>query len=345
MKFTKEDLQWAISQQILSEQQANNFWKALEQRKQDKPKFDLPHVAYYFGAIIVMVAMGWFMTEAWNRFGGTGLSLIALIYAIGFILAGHNLWYKEKQKVPGGLLFTLAVWMVPLIIFGVEKATGMWPQDDPGMYRDYHYWVKGSWILMEIGTIIAGCLALKYIRFPFLTFPVAFSLWYLSMDLTPLLFGKQEFSWNERLYVSMLFGLAILLVSYLVDRKTKEDFAFWGYLFGLLAFWGGLSILDKGGEFGLFIYCLINLGLVIVSILFQRKVFIVFGSLGVIGYLGHLAYEVFKDSLLFPFALCILGILIIYLGLQYQKNYSLIEARLNEILPKDIKRLLPPERG
>lgn len=345
MNFTKEDLQSVIAQGIISESQANALWQALEQEKKNKPKYDLPHVAYYFGAIIVMVALGWFMTEAWNKFGGIGLSLIAVIYAICFILSGQTLWYKEKQTVPGGLLFTLAVWMVPLIIFGIEKITGMWPQGDPGMYRDYHYYIKGSWILMEIGTIIAGCFAIKYVRFPFLTFPIAFSLWYLSMDLTPILFLKTEFNWDERLYVSVLFGLAILSVSYLVDKRTKEDYAFWGYLFGLLAFWGGLSILDKGGEIGLFIYCIINLGLVVLSILFQRKVFIVFGSLGIIGYLGHLAYEVFKDSLLFPFALCILGIFIIYLGLQYQKNYSIIEAKFNRILPKNIKKFLPPERG
>jgi hypothetical protein len=40
---------------------------------------------------------------------------------------------------------------------------------------------------MEVGTILAGSIALKFIRFPFLTFPIAFSLWYMSMDLTPLL--------------------------------------------------------------------------------------------------------------------------------------------------------------
>jgi hypothetical protein len=60
---------------------------------------------------------------------------------------------------------------------------------------------------MEVGTIIAALITLKFIRFPFLTFPIAFSLWYMSMDLTPLLFGKPEFTWQQRLWVSLFFGL------------------------------------------------------------------------------------------------------------------------------------------
>jgi len=36
-----------------------------------------------------------------------------------------------------------------------------------------------------------------------------------------------------------------------------------------------------------------------------------FGVLGVHVYLGHLAYEAFKDSVLFPFALALLGLSVI----------------------------------
>ena len=39
--------------------------------------------------------------------------------------------------------------------------------------------------------------------------------------------------------------------------------------------------------------------------------FLVFGALGVHLYLGHLAYEVFKNSFFFPFALALLGLSLI----------------------------------
>lgn len=99
----------------------------------------------------------------------------------------------------------------------------------------------------------------------------------------------------------------ILLASFVVDRRTKQDFAFWGYLFGMLSFWAGLSLMESGSQLAKFGYCLINVGLMLVSILLQRRVFMVFGALGVFGYLGYLAYDVFKDSMSFPFVLSGLG--------------------------------------
>ena len=345
MKISKKDFDWAVFEGLISNEQAETLWKAMEIRHASRPQFDLAHVMYYFGALIVISAMGWFMTEAWERFGGGGILLISTIYALCFVLVGRTLWYRQNLKVPGGLLFTMAVCMVPLAIYGFERLTGIWPQGDPGIYRNYHIWVKGSWFFMELGTIIAGLITLRFIRFPFLTAPIAFSLWYMSMDLTPLLVGMTEFTWDKRLWVSLWFGLAVLLVSYLVDRRTKEDYAFWGYLFGMLAFWGGLSLMQSSSELNKFLYCLINLSFIILSVLLQRRVFIIFGSLGVVGYLGHLSYRVFKDSLLFPFVLSLIGLFVIYLGIKYQRNRESIERFMLTGIPAGIKRLFPTERA
>ncbi|MDO8527224.1 MAG: DUF2157 domain-containing protein [Deltaproteobacteria bacterium] len=344
MKISKKDFQWATDNGLISSDQAESLWTALESRSSDRPGFNFIHVIYYFGALIVISSMGWFMTRAWEQFGGGGIFGISLAYAFCFILAGRKLWNQPGLKIPGGLLYTMAVCMTPLAIYGLERFMGFWPQGDPGSYQNFHVWVKGGWFFMEIGTILAALISLKFIRFPFLTAPLAFSLWYMSMDLTPLLLGRSEFSWDERELVSLWFGLAMLLVTYLIDRRTKEDYAFWGYLFGLLAFWGGLSSLDSNSEFNKFLYCLINLFLIFVSVILSRRVFIVFGAIGVSGYIGHLAYWVFKDSLMFPFALSMLGILIIYLGLQYQRHHIRIEAYLYKSIPQGLRRFLPTER-
>lgn len=344
MNVSRQDLEWAAAQGVISAQQADALWRVLEGRADIRGRFDLAHFAYYFGAMVVISAMGWFMTQAWERFGGGGIFLISLVYIACFTLAGRTLYFGQNLRVPGGLLFTMAVWMTPLAIYGLERMTGIWPQQDPGTYRRYYEWVKGGWFLMEVGTILAGLVALRFVRFPFLTFPVAFALWFMSMDLTPLLYGRPDFSWNERLWVSLWFGLAMLLVAYLVDRRTEEDFAFWGYLFGMLAFWCGLSLMESQSELAKLGYCLVNVVLMLLAVLLDRRVFLVFGALGVFGYLGHLSYTVFKDSLLFPFALSAIGIAIIALGVLYQRNQAPIERALVGALPGGVRAFLPKER-
>jgi hypothetical protein len=343
LTVSHEDLTIVASSMGLTPEAIDRVWNGLCARSAARPRFDGVHVAYYFGALIVIAAMGFFMTLAWDAVGGFGLAAFATAYGVAFWFAGETLW-KRGMSTPGGLLFTMAVCMAPLAVYGIQDAIGMWAQGDPGAYRDYYTRVRGSWITLELATIGVGAAALLHRPFPFLMMPVTVALWFMSMDLTPLLFGKAELTWDEREWVSVWFGLAMLLASYWVDLKNRlrQDFAFWGYLFGLLAFWGGLSIMDSGSELSKFLYCLINLALIVVSVLLRQHAFVIFGSLGVFGYLGHLSYRVFENSLLFPVALTFLGISIIYGAVMYQRNAAAITVRWQRRLPDEIKVLVPP---
>jgi hypothetical protein len=343
MKLNKNDLEWAASQGLIHKEQIEPLWNALENRPGVHAKFDMSHTLYYFGVLIVISAMSFFMTLGWEMFGGTGIFLIATGYGVFLALAGHRLWFVKELKIPGGLLFTAAVCMTPLAVYGLETMTGIWPGDDPGFYRGYHVWIKGSWLIMEIATLVAGLVALKYVRFPFLTAPIAFTLWYMSMDLTPLLFGREYFTYQERLWVSLWFGLAMLVLSFFIERKTKEDFSFWGYLFGMMAFWGGLSLMESDSELNKLLYCFINLILMLTSVFLQRRVFMIFGAMGVLGYIGHLAWRVFEHSMLFPFVLSLLGILIILAGIQYQRRQAAIEKYILDHTPGFLRKRLPSD--
>ena len=85
--------------------------------------FDLAHVLWYAGALIVMGAMGLFSTLAFSLMGGAALTATALVYAALFAGAGHILWRRGLQT-PGGLLVTVAVSMAPLAVFGVQEQFG-----------------------------------------------------------------------------------------------------------------------------------------------------------------------------------------------------------------------------
>ena len=49
----------------------------------------------------------------------------------------------------------------------------------PGEYADFYDYIKGGWFPMKLATVAAGLVALRFFRFPFLTAPVAFALWFI----------------------------------------------------------------------------------------------------------------------------------------------------------------------
>ncbi len=349
MNISKENFDQAARSASLDAGQTETLWRELERRTTSHPassRFDLAHLAYYFGAMVVLGAMGWFMSSAWEAFGGEGIFLIAAIYALVFAAGGWKLWNRPQAELrtPGGLLVTLAVGMMPLMIYGLERWLNWWPQADPGNYENFHPYVDGSWIVMELGTVLAGVVALRFVPFPFLTAPMAFALWFLSMDLTPILFHRPDYTWDERKWVSLYFGLGMLALAFAVDLRRRwrgPDYGFWLSLFGLMAFWGGLTSMDSNSETGKLLYCAINLVLMFAGVLVSRRASVLFGAIGVNIYLAHLAHEVFADSLLFPFVLSVLGLLVIAAGVVFQRRSERWRMGILARLPTHLRELLP----
>lgn len=337
--LSDKDLERAVAAGVLQPGQDRALVAFVRQQSNLQPSFELTHIAYYFGAVLIMGAMGWLMTEAWSQIGNSALLALAALYFCGFAVAALLL-NKRGHLIPGGLFGTVAVSLTPLLAFAIEQATGVWPEDDTqNNYRNYYLYIQGGWLAMEVATLIVGSLFLRVLRFPFIVMPMAIALWFMSMDLHDWL--NYDSSWNSRRFISVWFGLAVLLASLLIDGRSKKDYAFWGYLAGLLAFWGGLSLMDSGSEWGKAGYCAINMLLIATAVLLRRPMFMVFGALGVAGYLGYLSNDLFRDSLLFPIALTLIGLVIIGAGMLYQRNRHRLSENLRASLPSSLLRYLP----
>lgn len=340
MELNRHLLKEAANNGLISEPQAEQLWSFLSERGKDTPSFRVTHILYYFGGLIAIGAMSLFITLGWERFGGWGLFFIALAYA------GAGLWLTEfflnrnRLPIPAGITAAFVIVLAPLAVYGLQAALGWWAE---GMvYREYHTLIDWRWIFMEFATLVSGVVMLWRYRLPFLVMPIAVTLWYLSMDLTPFLFGEADTTWELRKFVSLWFGLLIALLAFWVDIRTRhdKDFAFWLYLFGVIAFWGGLSMMHSDSELNKFIYLCINLAMIIVGATLSRRVFAAFGGLGVAGYFGHLAYDVFKDSMMFSLVLTTIGLGVIYLGIVWQRHEEKISNRLRGLLPLPMRELI-----
>ncbi len=342
MEIERADLDEAATRQIISADQAGALWKHLEERHPARARFTGLNVAYYFGALVVISAMGWLMTLGFQALGPWAVFFIALLYALVFVRAGARLW--RELPVPGGLLYSMAVCMTPLAIWGLERGTGFWPANDPGNYRDFFPYIRSSWIWMEAGTVLAALFALRKVKFSFLVAPAAVALWFMSMDFAAYLSGHSSWDFSLARNVSLVFGLVMLFVAYLADKRTEVDLSFWLYLFGMTAFWGALSSMDSGSELRRLLYCLLNLFFIVVSVALRRRVFLVFGALGVNAYLVSLAWRVFQNSVFFPFALTALGLSVIWVAVKYQRNRVRIDPFIDSLIPESLRSVLPQAR-
>ncbi len=310
------------------------------------PSFSFTNTLYYFGGMLAIGAMTLFMTLGWELFGAWGVFALAVGYLVGALLVARNLM-AQRLRVPAGVLATLAVCLVPLATWALQSGLGLWPDGAHDSYRDYHRYIDWRWLTLEFATLAAAAVMLWRFRLPFMVMPVAVTLWYLDMDVAHMLMQKDGFDWEFTRDVSLVFGLVTCAIAVWVDLRTiasthplkRQDFAFWLYLFGAIMFWCGLSLRDSDSEVNKFIYALINMGLVFLGAAIGRRVFTVLGALGVASYLGYLSYRVFADSLLFPFALTLLGLGVVALGIWWQRREAAIHARLASWLPATLRPL------
>jgi hypothetical protein len=351
---TESDLQKAVAAGLLSAEQCSRivaFLKTAGEPATDAgappAQFNLTHVLWYGGALIIMTAMGIFSTTAFSLMGGWGLFATGAAYAVGLWLIGRHLWQARGLRVPGGLLIAASVSMVPMMIYGVQDALDLWryAQGEPGSYHDFFPYVHGSWLYMEIGTLLAAVVALRFYKVPFLLLVAGVALWFMSMDLAMWFTAKpDDFGDLEtRRLVSLIFGLVVIAAAWAIDlaRPRGPDLAFWLHIFGALTFWGALTASPDSTALLRFVYFLINLALIGLALFLDRRVYAVFGAIGVAFYLGYLAYDVFPDMIMFSFALSAIGLGVIGLGLWLNRHYAALSAAIDANTPAPLRGLRP----
>ena len=357
MRIERTQLEAAAQRGIISEAQAGALWTFLEAEGSGSPQFSFNHLLYYLGGMVAIGGISTFVTLGWETLGGMGLLLVAL--AVMAVAAWLTQYFVAEQKlaIPAGLMAALIVAATPLAVYGLQRTLGYWEFNSA--YRSYHTHVDWRWIIMELGTLVVGAAVLWIWRLPFSVMPVAVTLWYMSMDLAPLLqtslsgididdpklsYEQRSAYWNAywefRKRVSVVVGLAIAAGAIAIDRakRSQQDYAFWLHLAGVAAFWGGLSSMSSDSEIGKLIYFVINLAMLLFGVAIGRRVYTVFGALGIAGYLGHLSYKVFKDSLAFPFVLMLIGLGVVWLGVLWQRNERQIVGTIESWLPPRLRR-------
>ena len=334
MRIELNDIKEASKAGIISAEQGNRLWHFWQQEQEQVASFRFSHVLYYLGGLLAISAISIFVTQSWEQLRGIPLFVIStLLFILGLLLAKN--FTQKKLLIPAGIVVTFSLAVIPLAFYNVQYFLGYLPPSRFD-YADYNYFVSWYWVPMELATLLAGILMLYVYRFPFLLFLISITLWYMSMDLSALLFHIDTFP--SRAIFTMYFGLGIILLAIYTDLKhsdSRHDYAFWLYIFGVITFWGGLSCQSSDSELSKFFYFLINLSLVFVGVFLNRRVFAVFGALGILAYLGHLSF-LFTNNLSFPILLVFLGLMIIFAATRWPRVEKKLIILFKPYIPQKI---------
>lgn len=280
-------------------------------------------IAYGIGAALVVFGFGWFLVDRWERLGPTGVLLVVTGYAAMFAVVGIRL-RREGYHTAGGVATMLAVCMAPLGAWAFARLVGLWPDLLPPCGRGALSLAgcNGQWIIIELATIGAALATLRRVRFWALAVPIAVASAFLALHVVEALLGI-ETRGRAGAWALWIASSIMLAVAYATDRRQRGDEDFAGPLYlaalvvnfsALVGLWSAYPLLRHAQP-------LLAAFAIAASLQLRRKVFLAFGAIGVLWYLGWLAFVVFRKALAFPFLLATFGIVVIVLTVWLQRTY------------------------
>jgi hypothetical protein len=329
----------AVALGIISADQAQAIRDLAPERNQDSASHvqsaaSAATLGYVLGAVTVLIAMGWFLSDRWEWLGAGGVLAVTALYATIFLVVARRM-RAEGYPQAAGFAVLLAVAMVPVATVAVNELAGWFPQSSPGVcgYQDFVFWAcRGEELVVELVTVVAALVALRQVRFSLLVLPIAGLalrfLFHVGAALTGAGLGAASTGWMWMIGASVLTATA-----YATERAQRgdEDFALWLHLVAAVS--AAITSILLIGSFENFRHLLIPGALVsfAFSLRMRRFAWTLLGMGWFVAYLGWLASEVFKDTPFFPIVLAALGIGVIIATVWVQRNSAQLAVRFGGI--------------
>jgi hypothetical protein len=273
----------------------------------------------------------------WDGMNGAARIAISGVSILLFAVAAQLLLRDKRFQLPGELLQVVAVGIIPLFVFALLDAAGIWPHD-PSRYSYQQYYRPASdalrrqyemdltWARMGLaGATMAGAvLAFRLSRSPFVLIAAIAALGSLIVDASIQVQGAHLAYDLHTLQVLIVagMGVAVLAAAVALRGQTERDYSLWLYVTGLAALAFGLafetfpSAASAGWGALWMIAALSVLGL---SIPLQQRLFAAAGLAAIFAYLAKLVFDVFNSDATAALAMALLGLIVLGSGLLYQR--------------------------
>ena len=340
------DLDRAVSDGVLSRQQADALWARRGATAPGvTPSVTGPaapgrlQAAALAGSVLAGAGAAWLLLTAGERLGAPALVVVALACGAGAAAGARAL--ERRGLAAGGVLAAIAVAMVPAAAAGLQRALGLFSEVSSSPAPSAV--LAGPAFPSAAVAVVAAIVALRAFRAPILSAVVVGAVWFLVMLAAPLVFGAGP-SWSQRALLSALLGVVVLGAGVALDGRTRRDHAGWLYLSGLVAFCGAFATVRLESTLALALEAAVDAALVFAAVALRRKVFAIFGALGLASVLGQILAVSVDDAFL-PLAFGAVGVAAAAGAFGYLRLAPALEVAAAALLPDGLRRLLPPAPG
>lgn len=273
-------------------------------------KLGIAEILYYIGGAIVFLGITILISQNWTILSFPTKLAATLGAAIAAYVVGLLFSRTEKLETVGSAFYFISALVLPVGL---------------GVAFDHAGFDTGSaGVQSLISGIALGFFLLSYAAFRksmFTLFSVLFGTWFFFAFTNFLVNGNPLFDWRFFAYRTLLVGLSYILIGYAFAKGEKFSLSGFLYGFGILGFLG--AALALGGwspaenVFWEIIFPGLALATLFVSVHLKSKSFLTFGSLFLMAYILKITGEYFTNSLGWPFALVLAGLMLIAVGYLY----------------------------
>jgi hypothetical protein len=322
---------WRDAGVITAEQAA-----AIREMEAASPPADLPvktgitpsTLVTYIGGFLVLVASVVFVALGWREMGDVqrlfwGTLAVVAPWGAGFVLR------RLRQPLAvnaGSLLVALGTVAILLLGYTLYKVLGWWP--DPWSHWDADAAANEDRVNQLMMTsqvaaaLVAGVFAFR-LRVPWMLLITGAMGWIAWTTAIDQWVPRAEME-DPALWLMALYGVILVAAGFIVDRLRMRQHAFWLFLVGLTAtfvFLGIDSFDDALGPTGL-IFLALAIVAIVLSMMIDRQVFLLYGALGLYGWVSALIIDAFGGSRTVAAILVALGVVIVLAGLASQRFFA-----------------------
>ena len=247
------------------------------------------------GGILVLAGISVLVSFNWDAFNSAARIIITLGTGIAVFVIALLAMRDEKYRATRTPLFLVAAALQPIgMLVAMDElfSAGDWRQA----------------VLITAGVMLLqqGAVFWQYRTAVLLSTTIVFSLGFLGVGLE-LLDARQE-------YIAIVLGAGLVGLSIgLRNTVYRPTLALW-YVLGTVAFYGGLFTALENTPIDL-LYAVVACGGLVLSTYVQSRIVLFGSTIALLGYIGYFTDRYFVDSIGWPLALIMLGLILVGLSL------------------------------